>query len=1041
MKNIKILLIFMIIMPCLLNGQVVKKTGFPQNVDDVRSFIYFPDSVLERLYNEGMVVLGKNQHYSLSDPSPIDSGGYGFELEIMEPQGYAPFSIEVTHPESGVVNYIKTPLMQNVSVVVTADSCLWLFHMIFDDMLKYTEIYYLNNDLKTFVSVLRQNALAKFDSLTTETQPVILEAYKQTAIFSLVADKLLNKDVSISDAFSTDVLKIVGLIENPPDNFRCYPEEYDWSNFKPRGHYSGDEQLERYFRAVKWISMRAWQINILSKFKGDVEPPESFKRHKEETIAAAWISKMIMENPVLNETWSRMYNLTALLAGFADSITPVNAYQAFKNVLGENYDPDRLADPNLLNASIDEFNKNIYPESKIGLGCCMALEGKICGYPNKYFQLMGERYFVDSELFQQIGDDEDYIQTPKPLVIHGLDVAAGVLGSVTARDILQGMDAPELQKHTMPFLENLNKTWTEEDWTSTSVYNGWLHSLRGLVQHVPYDAPAPEFTHTVAYTHKQVMTALASWTHLRRDFILYGKQSASGTICLGGFGIVEPCPELYKRLASLCELTDKYFKQYNINLNNIELPPPDYSNYWGPIRPSSRIINLTTALKDLKEQLYEFEKCANKEIQGIALTCDEQNNIHLFGSWLFNEYFNNIYEKLPAQIADVHTDNMSGILEEATGWFNPALYLYKQPGGPSLIGVGFVMSQYEFWTGDFNRMTDAEWQEELGKPDKKFYPRASWQEYFTSFSDLKTGPSDNDLCANAKAISIPYESAATNLYYNTPTTAIDNAPDAWWLLTSPAQAASLDIIAQGGSGPVDIAIYKGSCSNLTLIKSSSSFSGSYQTRINFISEGNNAQYYIRAASAKLPVGYYNTKNIELTVKKAEASANNTCSNAYVINNFPKIDISTTLISNTIDRPFSDYDYNQSWADAFWLLPKTPECGSVIISTKDSRVPASVFVYEGTCNDLKLIAHKNYNGTDPKAGISLSISGDKAMAKNHYIVISGDAGPVVLNIELVPSVNSIIDLIINRNSGSPDADINGDGKIDIADIIALINKKY
>ena len=64
-----------------------------------------------------------------------------------------------------------------------------------------------------------------------------------------------------------------------------------------------------------------------------------------------------------------------------------------------------------------------------------------------------------------------------------------------------------------------------------------------------------------------------------------------------------------------------------------------------------------------------------------------------------------------------------------------------------------------------------------------------------------------------------------------------------------------------------------------------------------------------------------------------------------------------------------------------------------------------------------------------------------MAKNHYIVISGDAGPVVLNIELVPSVNSIIDLIINRNSGSPDADINGDGKIDIADIIALINKKY
>jgi len=38
-----------------------------------------------------------------------------------------------------------------------------------------------------------------------------------------------------------------------------YPGD-DYTQYEPRGHYDGDEQLERYFRAVKWLSRRIFRI-------------------------------------------------------------------------------------------------------------------------------------------------------------------------------------------------------------------------------------------------------------------------------------------------------------------------------------------------------------------------------------------------------------------------------------------------------------------------------------------------------------------------------------------------------------------------------------------------------------------------------------------------------------------------------------------------------------------------------------------------------------------------------------------------------------
>ena len=63
---------------------------------------------------------------------------------------------------------------------------------------------------------------------------------------------------------------------------------------------------------------------------------------------------------------------------------------------------------------------------------------------------------------------------------------------------------------------------------------------------------------TKAWEYKELTTALATWTALRHDTILYAKQSYTALLGVSvpppkstTLGYVEPIPELYNRILSL----------------------------------------------------------------------------------------------------------------------------------------------------------------------------------------------------------------------------------------------------------------------------------------------------------------------------------------------------------------------------------------------------------------------------------------------------------------------------------------------------------
>ena len=116
-----------------------------------------------------------------------------------------------------------------------------------------------------------------------------------------------------------------------------------------------------------------------------------------------------------------------------------------------------------------------------------------------------------------------------------------------------------------------------DSWTQ-NLYWAWLYALQPIV--APKGESYPSFMRTQAWARKDLQTALASWTELKHDTILYAKQVMAE---MGGGGPdepphswVEPVPEAYARLLSLALMTRSGLSERNMlseqiagNLDNL----------------------------------------------------------------------------------------------------------------------------------------------------------------------------------------------------------------------------------------------------------------------------------------------------------------------------------------------------------------------------------------------------------------------------------------------------------------------------------------
>jgi hypothetical protein len=330
------------------------------------------------------------------------------------------------------------------------------------------------------------------------------------------------------------------------------------------------------------------------------------------------------------------------------------------------------------------------------------------------FRFMGQRFVIDAYIFQQlifrnVGVIGDARMLPK-----GLDIFAA-MGSEEAYRILAEMD----ETHYLNYDKQMSKVQGEiaalemDSWTQ-NLYWAWLYSFQPLVEVKGEEYPA--FMRNLAWTRKDLHTALGSWTELKHDTILYAKQAyaelGGGPFDLEVHGYVEPNPEAYARLAALTRMTINGLEERQL-LSGVD----------------------KDSLERLERILLLLKGIAEKELQGIALDEEEKNLITFYGGILEGLTLaaadqeegeggrTFLEDEEAAVVADVATDPLGTVLEEGVGRVFE-IYAIVDIEGRLYMTKGGVFSYYEFPWPMSDRLTDQAWREMLDAgqaPDRPYW--------------------------------------------------------------------------------------------------------------------------------------------------------------------------------------------------------------------------------------------------------------------------------------------------------------------------------
>lgn len=590
---------------------------------------------------------------------------------------------------------------------VTTDSFLHSLHYIFDNLLADLERAMLYDRV---LSATRAALDAARQQAAFAEMPPALQAAALNAVSYLsIAERLLSGEVSADPALQAIIAQAEageGMASVP--FLGDYVE--DFSHYRVRGHYAGDETLERYFRGMMWLSRITFLANDQTA-----------------TQTALLVLRALRQADGAYGQWQDANEVINFLIGSADDLGPVEYGALADAVFGAGMPLDALAD----GAKLADFMAQVkeLPAPRI-VGLLLPPDTAVedIGEVSRGFRLMGQRFTIDANILQQLM--APYV--PGRTLPKALDVAAA-MGSDMALGLANIMGASKFPKYAehMAQLRAEVDGISQDEWLQT-VYSAWLWMLDPLWQRDT--APYPPFMNSDAWLLKDLHTGLGSYTQLKHDTVLYAKPPGG----LGGggelfsYGYVEPNPLVFARIAVVATLAYEGLKARG--LTEFEVAFPEFRE--DGTFDESPTMNLQLSLGQLPV-LGQFSammaEMANKQLAGEPLTEDDYMVLQGMGAFLsgIRVVLQDPSNPEPvALVTDIASAPMQGVaLQEGVGGVDYIYVVVSHPEGLQ-VARGGVFSYYEF-EGDINRrLTDQEWREMVKSGDLP--PRPPWVGDFIS---------------------------------------------------------------------------------------------------------------------------------------------------------------------------------------------------------------------------------------------------------------------------------------------------------------------
>jgi hypothetical protein len=668
------------------------------------------------------------------------------ERDILRTNGFVSVDHDQAYSFGGLYYAVYT---SDLPVLITTDSILHAMHRTYDDLLMEME--------QTFLTAALEEVLAKCHDSLAGNAPhwgAAARNYQDVDLYLTVARNLLhgagapttqrafvnadiwNGNLLVGSKLGQDqeAKTILGLIQSltlqsplKGEVTKIYGSEraIDYSQFRPRGHYTKTAQLSRYFRAMMWLGRADTGWNVLPP-----DPQSGIVSDSQRELRNAVLLIQLLQSTGCINQLRQASDILDFMVGRSDNLS---AFQLSDLVVQQKI--NSVSD--LTGSSTIQGFQDTLLHSDLGaqrIRSQIVLSDPDEPYqvpPPSTFQMFGQRFVVDSFVLSKVVYDSiiyngEKVRRKMPT---GLDVAYA-LGNDTALPLL------EQQMIEFPYASNLKASREfigqfRPSYWQENLYNIWLDALRTLHADLTFEKRLPQAMRTQAWQLKQLQTQMASWAELRHDTILYAKQSyTSGISCEYPTGYVEAYPETYDRVKRFATETARRIEAADYKLT---------------IQDHTEIQNRQVKfLKQMAATLGKLEALARKELaaepfseidqQWLKTAINSRNNLcgspPIYDGWYCQLFYGGGARsgEWDPTVIDVHTDpDSQSVLEEGVGNCNFLVVAVENDDDRSIY-VGPAYSYYEFQRPAKDRLTDNDWQKLLLSPDGP--PRPEWASDF-----------------------------------------------------------------------------------------------------------------------------------------------------------------------------------------------------------------------------------------------------------------------------------------------------------------------